>query len=136
MAWTVMARTARTDWVEMKTFGTKEQARAYASQLIADGDCQCALVERNEADPSMVKTPPTVCPKCGYVTDSLGQADGDGVPRPGDVSLCLKCGHLTAFAEDLSLRELTDDERQAVAEDEDIQAIERTRQAVMKRTGH
>jgi hypothetical protein len=34
----------------------------------------------------------------------------DAEPAPGDHAVCLNCGHLMAFADDMSFRELTSDE--------------------------
>jgi hypothetical protein len=41
--------------------------------------------------------------------------EGDHKPSPGDITICVDCRHLCAFAEDMSLRELTDHEVVAVA---------------------
>ena len=43
--------------------------------------------------------------------------EGDHKPSPGDITICMDCRHLCAFAEDMSLGELTDDEVVAVAGD-------------------
>jgi len=51
----------------------------------------------------------------------------DDKPASGDVTVCLYCGHIMAFAEDLSLRELTNEEAREVAGDKRILAIQRAR---------
>lgn len=56
------------------------------------------------------RVPEQKCSKCGYQIDSATEAYGDGKPRPGDISMCLGCGHATFFAEDLSRREPTPEE--------------------------
>lgn len=38
-------------------------------------------------------------------------------PEPGDISVCINCGHIMAFADDLKLRSLTDQEMFDVAGD-------------------
>lgn len=40
-----------------------------------------------------------------------GGAYEDLVPKPGDITMCLACGHLMAFNRDLTLRNLTEDEQ-------------------------
>lgn len=42
------------------------------------------------------------CPRCGYACDAASGVGPDGeahVPRPGDISLCLKCGCPMEFGE-------------------------------------
>jgi hypothetical protein len=61
------------------------------------------------------ETPTTHCRNCG---EEIGMSTGlkDGVrPTPGSFSLCLYCGHLSVYADDLTLREPTDEEVKAVA---------------------
>ena len=55
--------------------------------------------------------PETTCLGCGKLVDAAAApADDDAVPVPGDVSICIHCGYLMAFAADLSYRELTEEE--------------------------
>jgi hypothetical protein len=49
----------------------------------------------------------------------------DFTPRPGDLTVCLYCGHLQAFDADLKLRNLTDEEMHAIAGDEKLLAAQR-----------
>lgn len=47
-----------------------------------------------------------VCPHCGEAFDcasSMGGADSDAVPKPGDLSLCAYCLRVNKFADDLTL---------------------------------
>jgi len=37
------------------------------------------------------------------------------MPRPGNITICFYCGHIMAFAKDMSLRSLTDAEIHDVA---------------------
>lgn len=37
--------------------------------------------------------PSDLCPECGYAVDAATGVDGDAArPKPGDISLCLRCG--------------------------------------------
>jgi hypothetical protein len=61
---------------------------------------------------------PSPCTACGKVMDSASIAEtGDDPPSPGDVSICFYCHHLMAFADDMTLRDLTDEEIRDVAGD-------------------
>jgi len=51
------------------------------------------------------------CTNCGKLNDVATDSSGSGcTPSAGDLSVCFYCGHLTVFADDLTLREPTDDE--------------------------
>jgi hypothetical protein len=51
------------------------------------------------------------CPNCGATLDAATCVTSDTVqPSPGDLTLCIYCGHLMAFGDDLSFRKLTDSE--------------------------
>lgn len=68
------------------------------------------------------------CPKCGKENDAQTNPDDEAtVPEPGDLSICLSCGHLTVFALDdddrFVARELTEEEQAEVAADENVQRI-------------
>jgi len=64
--------------------------------------------------------PPAECPNCGYVSDMAAAIDENVKPSPNDISICINCGHLSAFTEDLKLRNLTDDEIKKVAGDQRV----------------
>lgn len=60
------------------------------------------------------------CSACGKANDSVSMfPDGEReLPRAGDLSICLYCGHLAIFmADDLGLRELSDVEKEEAAKD-------------------
>lgn len=58
------------------------------------------------------------CTNCGKQLDAALMVGDDGsTPQPGDITLCAYCSHVMAFAEDLTVRELTDDEILIVAGD-------------------
>ena len=73
------------------------------------------------------KLAPTLCLGCGWLLNASASADlrrkRVPLPRPGNVSLCLNCGHLALFADDLTLREPT------AAENAEPEIIELRRQA-------
>jgi hypothetical protein len=64
-----------------------------------------------------IDTPADKCSSCGYRFNATTDLTGDAVPRPGDYSICIKCGHLMVFNDDLRLREPTDAEIVEVAGD-------------------
>ena len=67
------------------------------------------------------KLPQSACPRCGYQIDAATKLDDESaVPTPGDVSVCMKCAHVTKFGYDLSLVELTQDELVDLATDSDF----------------
>jgi hypothetical protein len=83
------------------------------------------------------QVPPSVCTSCGLVMDgATGVAEdghkGDIVPDPGDFTVCINCGHLMIFNEDLTLRDLTDDEMIKVAGDKRLIAIQQARARVLR----
>ena len=70
--------------------------------------------------------PPSPCTACGTMLDRVRVVDDSKaiLPNPGDLTVCLSCGHLMGFCEDLSLRELTADEQLAAAGDKRILQIQ------------
>jgi hypothetical protein len=75
--------------------------------------------DQRERDTHLGKTTrtgkPTPCPNCGAACDS-GTGVGHGrKPHAGSICVCFKCGHLMAYAWDLTFRELTDEEMVACA---------------------
>jgi hypothetical protein len=49
---------------------------------------------------------PSLCPKCGHTLDACTSAKFDGAqPRPGDATVCIGCGAVLSFTDDLSLQE-------------------------------
>lgn len=66
--------------------------------------------------------PKSRCCECGYESD---HASGPGAPTPGDASLCIDCGSLSFFADDMTLRAPTRDEMLAAAVDSELQRLRR-----------
>jgi hypothetical protein len=73
------------------------------------------------------------CLSCGKMLDGCTAVDADGGPCPGDFTVCISCGHLMAFADDLTLRELTSEEMHAIAGDKRIIAVQQARKALKER---
>lgn len=49
-------------------------------------------------------TPTAACPACGYETDRASNAGTDSdQPKPGDISLCFRCGAINTFTPGLGL---------------------------------
>ena len=68
--------------------------------------------------------PTTACWECGHRSDA---ASGATTPKPGDFTLCINCGALSVFADDLAARPPTDDE---VCEATKIPDVRRFREAI------
>jgi hypothetical protein len=69
---------------------------------------------------------PTACLGCGVSLDRAQMSDRDAEevkPYPGAISVCYSCGHIQAFADDLSFRPLTDEEIVDIAGDPEIVLI-------------
>lgn len=57
-----------------------------------------------------------ISPCCGYPIDSATHLhDNDKRPKAGDISICLQCGTISQYNEDLSLRLLTPEEQFTIA---------------------
>ena len=80
--------------------------------------------------------PKCKCPKCGDLLDAATDMFGGDQPKPGDITVCLHCGHVMAFTELLVLRELTDDERHEADDDARVKLLEKNRRIVMNRAKH
>lgn len=66
--------------------------------------------------------PGTSCPSC---SKRLEVATGIGVakPKPGNVTVCLYCGHVLVFGEGLTLREPTSKEMHQIAGNKEVLAM-------------
>jgi hypothetical protein len=45
-----------------------------------------------------------VCPGCGNKMDGASGIDHNDKPDPGDIGVCIKCGLIVVYTEDLKLR--------------------------------
>jgi hypothetical protein len=59
------------------------------------------------------------CLACGREVDAATHMARQ-TPKPGDWTICLKCGHLMAFDDELHLRQLTAAETQEAAGNSEI----------------
>lgn len=58
------------------------------------------------------RVPTSRCPWCAYgIEGATGFADK--APRPGDLSMCVNCGRVLAFQEDLTVRRASRQEARA-----------------------
>ena len=55
------------------------------------------------------RVPVSRCPDCGYAMDAASPVSGnaDEEPRPGDLSVCLDCGAVLVFTNELGMRVAT-----------------------------
>ena len=67
------------------------------------------------------KMPDTACLECGKPVDRGLSLNGQRM-KPGDLTICLNCSALAVFAEDRSLRPLTDEELVEVAGSVELRA--------------
>ena len=72
---------------------------------------------------------PSSCCECGNENDA---ASGPCQPSPGDFSLCIACGSLNVFDNDLSLRSPVDDEIFEAAKSSEVQLLRRAILATAK----
>lgn len=50
------------------------------------------------------------CLRCGHPLTQASSLHSDVSPSEGDLTLCIRCGHLMAFTADLGFRDLTTEE--------------------------
>jgi len=68
-------------------------------------------------------TPGTKCLNCREPLDTTSSVGQNIKPCPGAITVCAYCHHVMAFADDLTLRPLTDEEVDGVAGDPRLLAI-------------
>jgi hypothetical protein len=87
------------------------------------------------------RLPKATCLACGcqhnrassFETLARARSDThDNRPDDGDLTICIRCGHIMAYTADLSMRELTDAEVVKAAGNQEILDIQRARTAVTK----
>jgi hypothetical protein len=74
-----------------------------------------------------VKVPVSVCLGCGKRMDGATAIDHRKAPAPGNITICIGCGHIMAFGDDMRLRALTDAEMIEIAGDPRVVAVQRAR---------
>lgn len=71
--------------------------------------------------------PVSFCLSCGKELDAVTSVNDGDTPGPGAVTVCLACGHIAIFADDLTLRAPTREEELGIAGNPDILAVQRAR---------
>jgi hypothetical protein len=84
----------------------------------------------------MPQVPEQECPSCGKKLDAVSNLeDPVPTPGPGDATVCLGCGHIMIFAEDLTLRAPTTEEMHDLAARPDLLQIMQFIEAYQQRYG-
>jgi hypothetical protein len=66
----------------------------------------------------MTKVVPSKCTNCGKMLDGATSSDADETsPEPGNITICLYCGELMRYENDLTLGKLTDADMYEIAGD-------------------
>lgn len=73
------------------------------------------------------RVPTSKCLHCGVENDAATSVGEDAGPEPGNITVCIECGHIMAYDTEMKLRELTTSEILEVAGDERILAVQRAR---------
>lgn len=71
------------------------------------------------------------CLRCGYEFDTHTPTHGTDIPKPGDLSVCIRCGHLATFTDTLNLRDLTPAEHDEAMTDDNLVRVLAARQYVI-----
>jgi hypothetical protein len=61
--------------------------------------------------------PSSNCPVCGAKHDHATSLAYEAAPSPGDAALCIQCGNVAVFADDLTLRQPTPAEQEKLDRD-------------------
>lgn len=76
--------------------------------------------------------PPSLCPACGYLSTAAETlADPEARPDPGSISLCLSCGAIGLFADDLTIRAPYFGELEAIRTEDPVFAAELERMRLL-----
>ena len=63
--------------------------------------------------------PPTLCPVCGYFFDAASPVGkGKAKPKPGDFTLCMKCGGILLFTFAMGVVPATDAQLEGIKREE------------------
>jgi len=67
------------------------------------------------------RTPRNKCLNCGFWTEAASTPDGSaGAPTEGSLSVCIKCGAVMMFDQDLRLRGMTASEMDSLLADHEL----------------
>ena len=48
------------------------------------------------------RIPESNCPTCNHKLNAVSDCINQNVPKPGDISMCIKCGQMLEFSDDLT----------------------------------
>lgn len=65
-----------------------------------------------------------ICSVCNGVLNSAAQVNGNEMPDPGDISLCLECGNIAVFGDNLELRQPTWQESLEFEQDHELMSTQ------------
>ena len=65
----------------------------------------------------ITRIPECRCLNCGYKMDSAGGANTEAAAEPGCICLCIACGAVMVFDDDLTLRGMTLEEMDELTND-------------------
>lgn len=107
----------------------RKERRAYESQahkaLMRSVDAMC---RGKNSHPDEVPASP--CGHCGRVMDGASSATG-ATAKPGDITVCIRCGGANTFLDDLTLSKLTEEQVEAHPASEDIRASQDMIRSIM-----
>lgn len=87
------------------------------------------------SDEGTTRTPVTLCWHCDRMLDAASDLEGQAKPESGSVSLCLYCGAIAIFGDDLVLRRPSRDELDGLFDEQTFRPafshFQRMRQYVM-----
>lgn len=72
------------------------------------------------SDDKWLPLPPSPCAGCGAPHDASLAPDGEYIPQPGDSSLCVYCGTVAVYGDDLRLRRPTPVELSEILSDPEV----------------
>lgn len=82
------------------------------------------------------RMPECKCLNCKREMDAVTSTDpGEPLPKSGDITICLRCGYVMAFRDDMTFRALTLVELQEVSTDPRVQCVQAIRRHVVENGG-
>jgi hypothetical protein len=72
------------------------------------------------------------CLDCGKDVDAATDPAGGAIPGPGDATICLYCGHIMIYTDQLTFRNPNDAEMYEIAGDKRILSIQQARNPIKK----
>jgi hypothetical protein len=82
------------------------------------------------------RVPLSACPSCGTQCDAASTTNESTQPVPGDISICVRCGELLKFGDDMRLMRLTHEERIEVEADPYVARVQAAWQRMQGHRGN